>query len=281
MPDIPSGARVGAITVALAALATTTAATAQQASEPRLLISLFGGLGTGRPLWEINRQPIMVRGTDADPQFDTLRMSRRVNTGLVLGGSGTLFNSPYFGLSAEAVLVSLGTSDDCEVVFERQPQDQIRRNVQMCEFLAGATGSATTVALTLGGVLRAAPHGFASPYLRGEAGVSTRVPTTVEVLAQYFDETNTPRVFTIIVNPRRSNTAPTFGAAAGVMVKLGSAYQARLEVRDQMIFLDKVTGPAQVTSEGPVAPVSRSLTHNFALTVGLDIVLERRRGRRY
>jgi hypothetical protein len=231
---------------------------AQQASEPRLLISLFAGLGTGRPLWEINRQPLIVRGTEASPQFDTLRLSRRVNTGLVLGGSGTVFNSPHFGLSAEAVLVSL-----------------------VCQNLTSATGSATSVALTVGGVFRAAPAGFASPYLRAQAGLSTRIPTTVEVLGHYREADNSPRVYTIILNTNRSNTAPTFGAAAGLMVKLGSGYQARLEARDQMIFLDKVTGPATLTTQGPVAPASRSLTHNFALTVGLDVVLERKRGRRY
>jgi hypothetical protein len=251
----------------------------QQRGSPTLLLQLFGGITTGSAVWEINRQPLTVRGTEPLPKYDSLRLVRHLEPGLVLGASGTIFNQPHFGLTAEVVLLALPTADECTMVFENAFSDLMHRNEQLCTNINEAGGAATTVAATVGGIYRIAPTAFASPYVRAGVGLSIRNNSTVEVAAQYEDfggAVSNP--FLIILDPGRSRTSATAAAGAGLMIPFTPGYQVRLEVRDQMVFLDRVVGPASIVA---VAPVERYLQHNLGLIVGLDVVLEQKRGRRY
>jgi len=77
-------------------------------------------------------------------------------------------------------------------------------------------------------------------------------------------------------SPRR--VAPSLQLGAGFTAKLGGAYQFRFEARDVLATFDRVTGPTDVTL---VPPTETRWFHHFALTLGLDVVLEQKRGRRY
>jgi hypothetical protein len=68
------------------------------------------------------------------------------------------------------------------------------------------------------------------------------------------------------------------GVGAGFMIPIGAGYQARLEFRDNLVLIERVTGPADFLA---VAPTDTKLIHSLSLFIMLDIVLEQRRGRRY
>ena len=72
-----------------------------------------------------------------------------------------------------------------------------------------------------------------------------------------------------------------FGLAAGFTQPLGKdgGYQVRLEMRDVISSFERVTGQADPTTL--IAPTEIKYYHHLALTLGLDVVLERQRGRRY
>ncbi|HET6836578.1 MAG TPA: hypothetical protein VFH24_00980, partial [Gemmatimonadales bacterium] len=69
------------------------------------------------------------------------------------------------------------------------------------------------------------------------------------------------------------------GLGAGITAVIARGYQLRWEVRDNIV------GVQQVTEASPVArvvpPHELTFKHLFSMTIGFDVVLERRRGRRY
>jgi hypothetical protein len=82
----------------------------------------------------------------------------------------------------------------------------------------------------------------------------------------------------VIIDQSESAVKPMFVGALGVMFALGSGYQIRAELRDQVLRLERPTGPAddlaRVNKEG-------FWSHIPSLVFGVDIILEQKRGRRY
>jgi hypothetical protein len=72
---------------------------------------------------------------------------------------------------------------------------------------------------------------------------------------------------------------PAFGLGVGTTVAAGKGYQLRWEIRDNIVGIQRVTGPSD--GRGRVPPHATAYKHLFSLTVGLDVILERQRGRRY
>jgi hypothetical protein len=99
----------------------------------------------------------------------------------------------------------------------------------------------------------------------------------VEVVGVYTDASG-PHERQIISDPKRRSRAPMFGVAAGFTTPIGTGYQFRLEARDMITSLSRVAGPANNLA---ISPVATRYYHHFALVLGLDVVLERKRGRRY
>jgi hypothetical protein len=259
----------------LALLAVPAAGRAQERPEARLVLSIFGGVSAGRPLWEINRQPVVVLGTEAAPRYDTLRLARSLASGIILGVSGTLFRTPHLGISGEIVFLGLGTDDQCTMVYDAA--DPLGRNSQVCSNISRASVSPTAVGFFAGGVYRMAPRGAVTPYLRGQLGLAVRNGSTVETSGSFVDAGGV-RQRVLIEDQEGTRLLPSAGVATGLMIQLGPGYQARLELRDQVLPLDRVTGPADALGN---APTGTRLIHHVALTASIDIVLEQRRGRRY
>ena len=251
---------------------------AQERPEPRLLLSAFGGVAGGRHLWAVNRQPLFVLGTELAPRYDTLRLSRDIRPGLVLGFAGTLFPSPSLGITAEIVFLGLSTDDHCAMTFQNTGADPLGRNATLCSDIDAHSVSPTTVGFYAGATYRAFSRGFASPYLRAEVGIATRSGSTVETEGAYLDAGSVVRRRAVIVDPSGTAPVPSAGFAFGVMVPIAAGYQARLELRDHLILMRRVAGVADALA---IAPTSTVLVHSVALTAGVDIVLERKRGRRY
>jgi hypothetical protein len=62
-------------------------------------------------------------------------------------------------------------------------------------------------------------------------------------------------------------------------VPLGRAYHLRWEVRDNIVGIERVSGPTPAPRMEP--PHDRIYKHLFSVLIGIDVILERSRGRRY
>jgi len=256
-------------------------ATAQTGSEANLVLTIFGGTVTGHSFWRVGKQPLAVLGT-SPPKFDTLDLSRTVTSSLVLGAAATYFVSPHLGLHLEVSYLGLPIETTCTAVYLHPDSSggfqDLRRNGQVCDDINAqpANGGAVTV---FGGVtLRAAPRRALSPYVRGNIGLVTLGHSTIEMAGAFADGSGNVFVRQVLADPKARRTSLMYGAAAGFTSPLGTGYQFRLEVRDVITSLDRLVGPANALGIGPVAAKTY---HHIALTLGFDVVLEQKRGRRY
>jgi hypothetical protein len=256
-----------------------TPCTGQTRSQPRLILSLFGGVAAGGDLWEISRQPLVVPGTELAPLYDTLRLTRRMNPALTLGLSGTVFRTDRLGISADMVFLGLTTEDLCTLVHESAGADPQRRNAQLCSDISSRSVTPTTVGFWVGMAFRPAPRALVSPYLRLQAGIGARSGSLIEMVGS-FVEAGGRRERLVIRDASSGRIAPSVGIAAGLMLPLGPGHQLRLELRDQILLLGRAAGPASDQNQ-LAPPTERFAFHSVGLTAGVDIVLEQRRGRRY
>lgn len=266
----------GAITALALIIATGTTLAAQQRSEPQLMLSIVGGLTTGNALWEINRQPVL----NGAGNHDTLRLVRRLQSGFMLGASATYYVSPHVGVYGEIAFLGLGLGNTCRLIALDPSPANPGRNADVCDDITATDGSANTVGFFVGAAFRGAPRGFASPYFRVQGGLTTRGSSTTEVVGRFVQPfTGTVEARLVVNDPEGGSIQPAAGFAAGIMIPVAAGYQIRLELRDHLLLVDRLDGPASTLATG--APRSTTLVNNLALVFGLDIVLERKRGRRY
>jgi hypothetical protein len=60
---------------------------------------------------------------------------------------------------------------------------------------------------------------------------------------------------------------------------VSKGYHVRAEVRDNIVGIDRVTG--STTAARLIPPHETKFKHLFSILLGVDIILERQRGRRY
>lgn len=251
---------------------------AQQRSEPQALITLQAGVAGGHQLWHLDRQTLIYNGSTTNPP-DTISLRRQVEPSLALGVVFQLFRSPSWGLFADVFYRTFTLDDTCAPVGAFQPDppgtDTAHRNRTLCDNISAGGPSSGMIAVTLGGIARVAPRAAATPYVRGGATLTYLGGRMREVAASE----GTPGIARVVIldeSPERV----AFGAAVagGLQLRLSPGYQFRLEVRDNLVPLPAVTGPA---NSAAIAPSETRLTHQLGLLLGFDIVLEQRRGRRY
>jgi hypothetical protein len=250
-------------------------AMAQTRAEPQLLLTIAGGATSGASLYSGLRQPIVL---PEDPfSTDTMALGRELAPGIVLGASATYFPSPMFGLTAEISFLGLGRDDTCSLVYQDQSPARLGYTGQVCDDIAAREGAASTIAFEAGALLRLFPRGAVKPYLSAHAGVTSRSASTVEVAGIYL-QNGVRRSYLVINDPSPGAVEPTAAFTLGVMIPFATGYQARLAIRDRVLFADRVTGPADALA---TAPTETRAFHSASLLIMLDIVLEQRRGRRY
>lgn len=254
-------------------------AAAQTGSEANLVLTIFGGTVTGHDLWTIDKQPFSV--PDGSGRTDTLRLSRVINSSLVLGAAATYFPSPHVGVHAEVSYMGLPVDSDCTPLFLNSDVDasgtNLRRNEQVCDYISAQSASGGAITIFSGVTLRAASRRSFSPYVRGNFGLAVLSGSTIDMAGAYVVG-GTVSVREIIADAKPRRASLLVGAAAGFTAPLGAGYQFRLEARDLVTSLGRVTGPANGLG---IAPRETRFYHHFALTLGLDVVLEHKRGRRY
>ena len=236
---------------------------------PTLIFTVSGAYLDGVGLWTVGDQ-VMDIGGPLPP--DHFLLSRSIKRTVGAGFSATYYKGQHFGLTGEAFLVGLGYDDACRILGTPNYTD----NIERCQFIDERDRSAAAVALSLGGIYRLASREFFSPFVRATAGVLINNQSPLSVLGQ----TNRGVILTIYDDDNRgTRLRPAFELGVGTTIATSPAYQIRWEIRDNIVGVQEVTGPVALI--GGVPPSKTVYKHLFSLLIGLDVVLERHRGRRY
>lgn len=259
----------GAMVIVAGLLAVQTGAAAAQRTGDRaqLVFTISGAYLDGVGLWAVPRQEVDLGLTQ-----DVIAVNRSVKSSFGAGLSGTYFAGERIGLTAEAFFMDLAYDDGCRIV-----EGGSVRVAEVCSDIDRLERGATGVALSVGGVYRVASREFISPFARVEAGFLLTNQSTVVMRGQ--SRTFQGAVLTIYEDDSQTRVRPTIGLGIGTTVVLSRGYHLRWEVRDQIMGAVAVAGPVPLVTQIP--PRETVYKHRFSVLIGLDVILERQRGRRY
>jgi hypothetical protein len=257
------------VAVAAALLATLSAPLAAQRTRdrPTLIFTVSAAYIDGDGLWSAT-QPVPDPGT---PLVDNFFLSRSIKRTFGAEFSATYYRGKHLGLTGGAFLLGLGYEDTCRL----QQPTQSALNEQRCISIDERDRSAAAVATSVGVVYRIASQEFISPFARASVGILVNNQSPLLV----FGEANGAELFIYDDDNKGTRLRPAFGLGAGATIAAGKAYQIRWEIRDNIVGIQRVTGVVQ--GLGQVPPHETVYKHLFSLNVGLDVILERKRGRRY
>jgi hypothetical protein len=236
------------------------------ADQARLMFSIgLGQLSGGGTLWTVGRQPLL-----GSVETDTLDLRRNFRRNLIVSMSGTYFPGPNLGLNVEAQLIGLGTEDQCSL--RTLPGSGFGNAV--CNSIDRAERTATSVAASVGAIFRIASRQVIHPYLRGNAGLVVTQHSFLRMSGE-----SSGAVVDIYTDDRTTSAQPYLSLGGGVVAVIGRGFQARFELRDNYAKIPAVSG---ATSRQGFKPPSESVgKHLLSFIVAFDVVLERKRGRRY
>ena len=254
------------LTGALLVLQTTLGAAQRTGDRARLVFTVSGALVGGRGIWSVDRQPI---GAGAFP--DTLALERSFKTNFGVGFSGAYFPDENLGFTGDAFLLGVGFDDSC------RPASPVGnpRNGEVCEYIDRTDRPGSAVTLGGGVIYRVASREFMSPFARVTGGllISNQSHLALDGIA------NSGEGVAIYTDDGGTRVTPSLAFGIGTTVVLGRAYHLRWEIRDHLIQVDRITGPIPFNGSEP--PHDGAWKHLLSVLVGLDVVLERQRGRRY
>lgn len=263
------------VSVLPAALLLGSSMAAQTGDQPTLVFTIFGGVTAGHSLWSVGGQPYCSAAMcNPTTPHDTFQLSRDITSSITGGLGATYFPHPHIGFLLEVFYLGLSFEDHCRDVSSVQDP----RNAEICTRANSSQLSTSAVGFFGEAVLRGAPRGPVSPYLRGGFGLTTYSGGTVDMTSCFVDAGGNCQQQALLVDTNPKSSGLSLQIAAGFTFALGPGYQARFDVRDVVVPLEEVTGPAGPTL---VPPKATRYFHHFALTVGLNVILERKRGRRY
>jgi hypothetical protein len=240
--------------------------------QAKLIFTVAAGMGFGSSLWAVGRQPI--EGLQATP--DTFALARRVRRGLNVYMSGTYFRGDNFGISGEAALVGLGYTDNCDRVFN---SGSARAGV-ICNTLNGSDKPSSAVLVSAGPVFRVGSQSVVSPFVRANIGLLLNSQSSVRTQALVPDPlTGDAVVFLVYDDPNPRTIRVAFTLGGGLTMQLAPGYQFRLEARDNILPIQRVIGAT--ARDGDVPPREVTYRHVPSVLIGFDVILERRKGRRY
>jgi hypothetical protein len=250
-------------------LATQTATSAAQRTgdQARLAFTISGAFIGGKGLWSIPNQPITGDGVTTD-----IALSRSASSTFGAALGATYYPKDKWGLTAEAFLLGLGYDDACRVTSTVNVSSFVS---EVCEDIDQQERSAAAVALSVGGIFRIASREFISPFVR--AGVGALFTNQSSILTQGVDNSG---AFLVIYNDDASSRVrPAIELGVGATMVLSRGYHLRWEVRDNIVGVEEVIAP--VAQQGQIPPHETNFEHVWSVLIGLDVILERQRGRRY
>jgi hypothetical protein len=257
---------------------------AQETRGPNLILSVSGGLTTGSDLWSLARQEAPVAGTGA--QLDTLSFARLLRPGASAAVGATYYTPGRWGYTLEVAYLGLGSESRCGVVgqFKSDPQ---RINEQAClggpSPVQGKHVPSSAVTFQAGLAYRFSTR-TAQPYLRVTGGFALLGNSFVQTSGIVITSTrgcSTGCTLVFLDEESRRELALAATLALGVTLATAPGYQFRFEIRDAIVSLPVVTGAADPFSGDPIPPTTSRIKHVPTLMAGFDVVLERRRTRRY
>ncbi len=237
-------------------------------SQANLVFGVAGSLTSGSDLWSISGQPA---GSNIPP--DTVNLTRRISSGLGLMFYGQYFPGKTLGLTGEVFFMGTGYEDSCELAFAGGSSTVSAA----CANSDGQSNGTSTVLATVGGVARAWSRKTVSPYIKLAGGLAVINRSSVS-FAGATGMGGTVFEFLGDSNPSELSFAAV-GAVGFTAQTSRGGYQIRMELRDNYVAYDAVTGPAAVAGQEP--PTQRRYRHLWSFVLGFDVVLERSRGRRY
>lgn len=242
-------------------------ATADQA---RLMFTIgVGGTSGGGTLWSVTQPFTVSSGVE-----DTLAVARRFRNSLDVVFSGTYFPGEHLGFNAEAQLLGLGTRDSCRLVATQGAAI----TSDLCSSLNRTTRSATSAAVSVGAVYRVWSHQPVHPYLRGNLGVVLSQQSFLRTSGSVTTPNGTADL-PLFDDGDPGSVQAYYSLGGGVVAVIGHGYQLRFEVRDNYVRVPAITGPTD--RQGLVPGSALVGKHLLTFTVGFDVVLERKRGKRY
>jgi hypothetical protein len=258
------------------------AAVAQSHDEPQLVFSIGGGMVAGSgELWSLPAQGVAVVGGTG---IDTMGLARRLRPGPVATLSATYLRSRHLGFTAELGYFGVATEQRCTPPVNGYQPDAESKNLQACSRGNGLHVQTSMVGFQIGLGYRFAANARLTPYARASTGIG--------FLANSFIRTDGAITATsacatsggvcqwpLIDGETTTERAIIATLAAGASVAISTGYRFRFEVRDLIASLPVPSAPANPANG--LAPVGSSLRHIPVFEAGLDVVLERRRGRRY
>jgi opacity protein-like surface antigen len=237
--------------------------------QARLMFTVSGGMIVGRDLWAVGSQPAQFSAVP-----DTFALGRRIRSTITVGFGGTYFPGEHVGFNVEGFLIGLGFEDRCRLAFSSGSGEA----ATACQSIQGATKSATAVTLSGGPVFRINSRSLISPYARANLGLVISNQSSIRTIARFpTSEGVAERI--VFADDHDSRVAPSLAIGAGFTAAVGQGYQIRWEVRDNIVGIQSVTGSTPRSDLVP--PHEMTYKHLFSITIGFDVVLERRRGRRY
>jgi len=264
------------VSVLLASLLAGPSTAAQTNDQSNLVLTVFAGVTAGHALWSLQGQPFCSESTcNATAPHDTFDLSRDVTSSLIAGVGGTYFTSPHVGIHVEVSYMGLSFEDHCLDVFASTSP----RNAEICARANSNALSTSAITFSVGVMLRAAPRRAVSPFVRASVMLATYSTGSVEMPSFYTDaNTHPPQAFNIYEDPSPKKSGFGLQVGAGFTSRLGPGYQVRFELRDLVAPLDRAIG---IAGENREPAKGSRLFHHFALAIGIDVILERKRGRRY
>lgn len=262
-----------AVLAALAILLSPAPSAAQATrDQARLVFTIFGAYNGGGDLWEVDEQPVRFPGFDPS-EVDTIGVGRRLSSGLGLGVSATYFPGQVIGYVGEVSLLGVGYEDTCVL---RSPPTNNTGHVA-CDGIEGSERGASLVMLSVGVVARAMSQQIVSPYVRAGIGIAVGSQSSLRM----FGPTDGAQgeIFLVYEDDSNTRVTPAFIFGGGLTAQIGPGVQLRAEARDNIVGFATVTGAT--TTDGLVPPSETNYKSVWSVSIGVDILLERKRGRRY
>lgn len=236
--------------------------------ESRLTVGVMGGWIGGGPLWSVT-QPVFAIGNRTD-QF---ALTRRLRSNITLSGQLSYFPRPNIGWTGEITFLGIGTHDQCHLSVDNDDPF----NQAACAAINDRDRAASGMAAAGGVILRPNSRGDIQPYVRGLVGLAL-VPRSTTAMTAFFGEFDEYGL--LLYDENSSRAAKPMGAlGVGFATAPRAGYQFRIEFRATAVQLEVIDAPAANSSADPVVGSKWSVLPS--ITLGLDIVLEKRRGRRY
>ena len=243
------------------------------ADRARLAVGLGIAYHGGGHIWTQGGQTII----DQSANVDTATVGRDIQSQFGLSFMGAYFPTERWGVIGEVQFLGLHYVDSCGL----QTNHSAGEAQQICRNIQGRGHDGTAVTLTLGGIFRPWPGSETSPYLRASGGLNVSQNSSVRMIGTWITSTSEEADYYVFGDPSPQQITPTLSLGGGITAPMGRGSQFRLEARDNVVFLRHPVGTQSAPDPNLTPPTKVRASHLFSLNLGFEIVLEKKRGRRY